>query len=123
MCLAVLGLHCCVGFSLVVECRGYSLVVHRLLIAVASLIAENSSRHVSFSSFGTQALVAPWHVGSSQSKDQTRVAGIGRQVLNHWTSRKSHSLLLMPFLQGLPGHDTPGSFIWSPLVPLQSPDF
>ena len=31
--LAVLGLHCCVGFSLVVTSRGYSLVVvHRLLI-------------------------------------------------------------------------------------------
>ena len=32
------GLHCCVGFSLVAESRGYSLVaVHRLLISVASL--------------------------------------------------------------------------------------
>ena len=39
--LAMLSLHCCVGFSLVVANRGYSLVaVHRLLIAVASLILE-----------------------------------------------------------------------------------
>ena len=36
--LAVLGLHCCVGFSLVVVSGGYSLVaVVGLLIAVASL--------------------------------------------------------------------------------------
>ena len=36
--LTVLGLHCCAGFSLVVEIGGYSLVaVHRLLVAVASL--------------------------------------------------------------------------------------
>ena len=37
--LAVLGLHCCRGFSLTVESGGYSLVVaHRLLIVVASLV-------------------------------------------------------------------------------------
>ena len=39
--LAVLGLHCCSGFSLVVTSRGYSLVaVQGLLIVVASLAAE-----------------------------------------------------------------------------------
>ena len=38
----VLGLHCCSGFSLVVEIRGYSLVVrYRLLIVVVSLVAEH----------------------------------------------------------------------------------
>ena len=40
--LAVLGLFCCVGFSLVAASGGYSLVaVLRLLIAVASLVAEH----------------------------------------------------------------------------------
>ena len=40
--LAVLGLCCCVGFSVVVMSRGSSLVVaHRLLIAVVSLVAEH----------------------------------------------------------------------------------
>ena len=39
--LAVLGLCCCVGFSLVVASGAFSLaVVHRLLIAVASLVAQ-----------------------------------------------------------------------------------
>ena len=38
---AVLGLRCCAGFSLVVRVRGSSLAtVHRLLIAGASLAAE-----------------------------------------------------------------------------------
>ena len=38
--LAVLGLHCCAGFPLVVVSRGYSLVAELgLLIAVASLVA------------------------------------------------------------------------------------
>ena len=40
--LAVLGLHCCAGFSLVVASRGCSLIaVCGLLIAVASLFLEH----------------------------------------------------------------------------------
>ena len=40
--LAVLGLCCCIGFSLVSVIRGYSLtVVHGLLTEVASLVAEH----------------------------------------------------------------------------------
>ena len=40
--MAVLGLCCCAGFSLLAENGGFSLVaVHRLLIAVASLVAEH----------------------------------------------------------------------------------
>ena len=47
--LAVLGLGCCYGFSLVVESRGFSLVaVLRLLIVVAPLVAEHGL-------WGTQA--------------------------------------------------------------------
>ena len=39
--LAVLGLHCCVGFSLVAASGGYSLnAVRGLLIAEASLVME-----------------------------------------------------------------------------------
>ena len=39
--LAALSLHCCASFSLVEERGGYSLaVVHGLLTAVASLVAE-----------------------------------------------------------------------------------
>ena len=38
----MLGLHCCVGFSVVGESRGYFLVVvHRLLTVVASLVADH----------------------------------------------------------------------------------
>ena len=39
--MAVLGLHCCSGFSLAVASGGCSLVVCRLRIAVASLVAEH----------------------------------------------------------------------------------
>ena len=33
-------------------------------------------------------LVAPWQVESSQTRDQTRVPCLGRQILNHWTTRE-----------------------------------
>ena len=55
----VLGLHCCTGFSLVVESRGYSLVaILRLLMAMDSpLVTEHGlSRHMGFSSCSSWAL-------------------------------------------------------------------
>ena len=33
-------------------------------------------------------LVAPWHVGSSQTRDQTCVPCIGRWILNHCATRE-----------------------------------
>ena len=33
-------------------------------------------------------LVAPWHVGSSLTRDQSCVPRIGRQILNYWTTRE-----------------------------------
>ena len=34
-------------------------------------------------------LVAPWHVGSSQTRARTRVPRIGRQILNHCATREA----------------------------------
>ena len=36
-------------------------------------------------------LVAPWHVGSSQTRARTRVPCIGRQILNHCATREAPS--------------------------------
>ena len=33
--------------------------------------------------------VAPWHVGSSQTRTRTRVPCIGRQILNHCATREA----------------------------------
>ena len=33
--------------------------------------------------------VAPWHVGSSQTRDRTHVPCITRSTLNHWTNRET----------------------------------
>ena len=39
-------------------------------------------------------LVAPWHVGSSQTRARTRVPCIGRQILNHCATREAPRPLL-----------------------------
>ena len=53
--MAVLGLCCCVGFSLAAASRGYSLVVVLgLFIAVVSLAAEQTLGLAGFSSGGTR---------------------------------------------------------------------
>ena len=81
-------------------CAGFSL---RWLL----LLRCTGSRHVGFSSCSTRAqqlwltgsraqaqqsqctsLVAPRHVGSSQTRARTRVACIGRQILNHCAARE-----------------------------------
>ena len=57
--LAVLDLCCCMGFPLISECGGYSLFwVCRLLVAVASLVAEHGP-------WGAQASVVVTHGLSS----------------------------------------------------------
>ena len=39
-------------------------------------------------------LVAPHHVESSRTRDQTRVSCIGRQILNHWNAWEAQSVVL-----------------------------
>ena len=77
------------GLSLVVASGGYSLVeVNGLLIAV-SIGCE-----VGAQSLWHMGLVAPWPVESSWTRKQTPVPHIGRQILNHWTTRKTPDMFL-----------------------------
>ena len=92
--LAVLGLHCCTDFLLVLVTRGHSfLVVHNLLIVAASLVAEHglhssqaSLLHRQQSSCGTWAQDQT-HV--SWTRDQTHVSCISRWILYHWATREA----------------------------------
>ena len=86
--MAARGLSCCI--QALSSCREQGLLtvaVCRLLTAVASLVG---SRHAGFSSSSVWAQhlwhpgsLAPWHVESSQDRDQTCGPFIGRQILNH----------------------------------------
>ena len=68
------------------RCAGFSLWWRLLL-------RSTGSRRASFSSCSMQALkctglAALRHVGSSQTRDRTRVPCIGRRILNHCTNRE-----------------------------------
>ena len=74
--------------------QGLLFLQHVGLVAMASLVAEHSSRPVGFSSCSSQALalaqyvwtmgsVAPRRVGSSQTRDQTSVPCIVSRTPHH----------------------------------------
>ena len=84
------------------ESRAYSLlVVLRFLLAVAAFVVEHGLWGMQDSVVGlvgsrAQAqqlwhtgLVAPQHVGSSQTRDRTHVCCIDRQILYHWATREA----------------------------------
>ena len=81
------GLHCCVqAFS---SCSEWDLLfVLGLLIEVASLVAEDGLEVHRLSSCAAQALADPWQVGSSGTRDWTRVPCIGRWTPIHCTTRE-----------------------------------
>ena len=79
--LAMLGLPCCVGFSLI--------AVHGLFLAVASLLEEHRLWNTWAQSLWQTHWVAPRHMESSQIRDQTCISCIGRQILYHWATREA----------------------------------
>ena len=100
------------GFSLLVASGGYSsLRCAGFSLQWLLLLRSTGSKHVGFSSCGTWAqqmwlagsrvqaqqlwrtgLVAPWHVGSSQTRVRTHIPCIGRQILNHCATREAFFL-------------------------------
>ena len=81
--LAALGLHCCTWtFS---SCGRAGAT---LLIVVASLVTDHGLQGEWAQYLWLMGLVAPWHMGSSQTRHQTGVPWIARWILNHWTTRE-----------------------------------
>ena len=69
------------GLSLVVASRGYSsLQCAGFSLRWFLLLQSTGSRHA--------GLVAPRHVGSSQTRARTHVPCVGRQILNHCATRE-----------------------------------
>ena len=64
------------------------LVLHRLLLAVASIVVEHRLLSLG-SGVAAHCLVALRHVGSSWTRDQTSVSCIARRTLNLWTTKEA----------------------------------
>ena len=88
--MAVLGLRFCArAFSSCGKWGPLFIAVRGPLTVAASLVAEHRLQTRRLSSCGSQGLVAPRHVGSSQTRAGTRVPCIGRQTLNHCATREA----------------------------------
>ena len=94
--------------SQVTVSRGYSLVVvHGLLAEMASLLQSTGSGVLGLSSCGLWALerglqkvqhlglVAPKHVDSSQTRNQTCDPCVRKWILNHWTTKEVLDFFLL----------------------------
>ena len=79
----MLGLRFCArAFSSCGEWGPLFIAVRGPLTIAASPDAEHKLQTHSLSKLWLTGLVAPWHVGSSQTMAQTRVLCISRQILN-----------------------------------------
>ena len=88
--LAMLRLHCCAAFS---RCSEQGLpsscsAQASHCIGASRLWSTGSRVHKASVVVAQRLLVAPWHVESSWTRDQTCIPHIGRQILNHWTTRE-----------------------------------
>ena len=92
--MAVLGLRFCArAFSSCGERGPLFIAVRRPLTVVASLVAEHRLQMRRLSKLWLTGLVAPRHVGSSQTRARTHVPCIGRQILNYCATREALLLL------------------------------
>ena len=95
--MAVLGLRFCArAFSTCSKWGPLFIVVRGPLTIAASLVADGAQApDAQAQQPWLTGLVAPWHVGSSQTRARTRVPCIGRQILNHCATREAPGKLII----------------------------
>ena len=79
----------CEGFSLVVASRGHSSLRCTGLSLLWPVLLRSTGSRRAGSVIVAHGLVAPRHVGSSQTRARTRVPCIGRQILNQCATREA----------------------------------
>ena len=82
------------GIPLVAVHRGPPRLLCGLLV-VASHIRAWALGHEAFSSCGGTGLAAPRHMESFQTRHQTHVPCIGRQILYRWTTREACNFCIL----------------------------
>ena len=79
-----------------VPARGLSLVC-RLFISVASPVSAQALECGLCSNLWHTGSAAAWHVGSSRTRDHSRVPFTGRRIPNHWTTREVRANVSVSF--------------------------
>ena len=94
--MAVLGLRFCArAFSSCGERGPLFITVRRPLTVTASLCCGAQAPDAQAQQLWLGGLVAPRHVGSSQTRARTRVPCIGRQILNHCATREARHFYIL----------------------------
>ena len=92
----MVGLCCCTqAFFSCGERELLFIVVHKLLIAVVSLVLKERLLVHRPQWLWLTGLVTLRHVESSQTRDWTSVPCIARQILSHWTAREALTLCIL----------------------------
>ena len=95
----MLGLRLCArAFSSCGKWGPLFIAVRRPLTIAASVVAEHRLQTRKLSSCWSTGLVAPQHVGSSQTRARTRIPCISRQILNHCATREAPTTLLVLYI-------------------------
>ena len=96
-----LSFGCPLAFSSCGDQELLFIAVHRLLIVCCGAWSPGVEASVAavrvVSVVWHTGLFALWHVGSSPARDQTHVPSLGRQILNHWTTRKVQGVISYPY--------------------------
>ena len=91
--MAVLGLHFCARAFSSCGKRGPLFIAVRGPLTIAASRCGAQDPDAQAQHLWLTGLVAPWHVGSSQTRARTRVLCIGRQILNHCATREAPVLV------------------------------
>ena len=92
--MAVLGLRFCARAPSSCGKRGPLFIAVRGPLTIAASRCRAQAPDVQAQQLWLTGLVAPRHVGFSQTRARTRVPCIGRQILNHCATREAHLWIL-----------------------------
>ena len=94
--MAVLGLRFCARAFSSCGKRGPLFIAVRGPLTIAASRCGAQAPDAQAQQLWLTGLVAPRHVGSSQTRARTRVPCIGRQILNHCATREALLFFLIP---------------------------
>ena len=93
--MAVLGLRFCARARFGYGKRGPLFIVVRGPLTIAASRCRAQAPDAQAQWLWLTGLVAPWHVGSSQTRARTCVPCIGRRILNHCATREAPCLVFL----------------------------
>ena len=112
VCMAVLGLRFCARAFSSCGKRGPLFIAVRGPLTITASRCRAQAPDAQAQQLWLTGRVAPWHVGSSQTRARTRIPCIGRRILNHCATREALQSFLIEFIS--PQYVTRAVTLWVP---------